>query len=140
MFLCNSVVPFLKDSVLKMKTNEITGEIIDAAIKVHRHLGPGLLESAYEAVLAYELRKRGLKVETQLTLPIVYEDVTLDVGYRLDLFVEDEIIVELKAVEKMIPLYEAQLLSYLKLKKKMIGLLINFHVVLLKDGIKRMAN
>ena len=123
-----------------METNEITGEIIDAAIKGHRHLGPGLLESAYKAVLAYELRKRGLKVETQLTLPIVYEEVLLDVGYRLDLFVEDEIIVELKAVERMIPLYEAQLLSYLKLKKKKIGLLINFHVVLLKDGIKRMAN
>jgi GxxExxY protein len=123
-----------------MEVNEITGQIVDAAMKVHTKLGPGLLESAYEAVLAYELRKRGLNVETQLTLPIVYEDVSLDVGYRLDMFVEDEIIVELKAVEKMIPLYEAQLLSYLKLKDKKIGLLINFHVVLLKDGIKRMAN
>ncbi len=123
-----------------MQTNEITGEIIDAGIKVHRHLGPGLLESAYETVLAYELRRRGLKVETQLIQPILYEGVSLDAGYRLDMFVEDEIIVELKAVEKLIPLYEAQLLSYLKLKKKKVGLLINFHVVLLKDGIKRMAN
>ncbi|WP_404306900.1 GxxExxY protein [Neorhodopirellula lusitana] len=123
-----------------MKTNEITGEIIDASIKVHRHLGPGLLESAYEAVLAYELRKRGLKVQRQLTLPIVYEEVELDIGYRIDLFVEDEVVVELKAVEKMIPLFEAQLLSYLKLKNKKIGLLINFHVVLLKNGINRMAN
>ncbi|GAB5403766.1 MAG: GxxExxY protein [Aureliella sp.] len=123
-----------------VQTNEITGEIIDAGIKVHRHLGPGLLESAYETVLAYELRQRGLKVETQLTLHIVYEGVSLDAGYRIDMFVEDEIIVELKAVEKMIPLYEAQLLSYLKLKKKKVGLLINFHVALLKDGIKRMAN
>jgi GxxExxY protein len=123
-----------------MEINEVTGQIIDASIKIHRHLGPGLLESAYEAVLVYELRKRGLHVENQLTLPVTYEDVTLDVGYRLDLQVEHEVIVELKAVEKMIPLYDAQILSYLKLGRKKIGLLINFNVVLLKDGIKRFAN
>ena len=110
-----------------MEINEITGQIIDASIKVHRHLGPGLLESAYEAVLAYELRKRGLHVETQLVLPVIYEKVTIDVGYRLDLFVENEVIVELKAVAMMIPLYEAQLLTYLKLSKRKIGLLINFN-------------
>ncbi len=123
-----------------MTTNEVTGQIVDTAIKVHRHLGPGLLESAYETVLAYELRKRGLKVERQLVLPVIYEEVSLDAGYRIDLFVEDDVIVELKAVQQMIPLFEAQLLSYLKLKQRKIGLLINFHVVLLKNGIKRMAN
>ena len=123
-----------------MEMNEITGQIIDAAIKIHRYLGPGLLESAYEAVLAYELRKRGLQVDIQLALPVTYESVTLDVGYRIDLLVEREIIVELKAVEKMIPLYDAQLLSYLKLGRKKIGLLINFNVSLLKNGIKRLAN
>ena len=123
-----------------IKTNEITGQIVDAAMKVHTKLGPGLLESAYEACLAYELRQRGLQVATQVALPITYEDVQLDVGYRIDLLVESEIIVELKAVEKTIPLYEAQLLSYLKLSGNKIGLLINFNVVRLKDGIKRMAN
>ena len=135
---CVSVVQIVR--VVIVELNEITGQIIDASIKVHRCLGPGLLESAYEAVLAYELRKRGLHVDTQLPLPVTYEEVNLEVGYRIDLFVEHEVIVELKAVEKMIPLYDAQLLTYLKLRKKKIGLLINFNVVLLKDGIKRLAN
>jgi GxxExxY protein len=94
-----------------MEINEITGQIVDAAIKVHTRLGPGLLESAYEACLAYELRQRGLHVVTQVALPIRYEDVELEVGYRLDLLVVSQVIVELKAVEKMIPLYQAQLLS-----------------------------
>lgn len=133
-----SVVQIVR--VVIVELNEITGQIIDASIKVHRCLGPGLLESAYEAVLAYELRKRGLHVDTQLPLPVTYEEVNLEVGYRIDLFVEHDVIVELKAVEKMIPLYDAQLLTYLKLRKKKIGLLINFNVVLLKDGIKRLAN
>ena len=109
-------------------------------MKVHTQLGPRLLESAYEACLAYELRRRGLNVATQVQLPIIYEDVRLDVGYRLDLLVESQVIVELKSVNKMIPLYDAQLLSYLKLSGNKIGLLINFNVVRLKDGIKRLAN
>ena len=123
-----------------MDINEITGQIVDASMKVHTHLGPGLLESAYEACLSYELRKRGFDVQAQLGLPIVYEEVTLDVGYRIDLLVNDCVIVELKAVEKMIPLYDAQPISYLKLSGKKIGLLINFNVPRLKDGIKRLAN
>ena len=123
-----------------MEINEITGEIIDAAMKVHTTLGPGLLESAYQACLAYELRKRGLTVDVQLELPIEYDEVRLDVGYRIDLLVEGLVIVELKAVSEIQPIHEAQLLSYLKLSKKKIGLLINFHVLRLKDGIKRLAN
>lgn len=123
-----------------MELNEITGQIVDASIKVHTHLGPGLLESTYEACLAYELRKRGLSVESQVSLPVKDEDVQLDVGYRIDLLVESRVIVELKAVEKMIPLYHAQLLSYLKLSGRKVGLLINFNVERLKDGIKRLAN
>ena len=123
-----------------MELNDITGHIVDASMKVHTELGPGLLESAYEACLAYELTKRGLKVVSQLALPVKYDGVELDAGYRIDLLVEDRVIVELKAVEKTTPLHEAQLLSYLKLSNKKIGLLINFNVVRLKDGIKRMAN
>jgi GxxExxY protein len=123
-----------------MDINNITGKIVDASIKVHTHLGPGLLESAYEACLAYELRQRGLDVDVQVPLPIRYGEVQLDVGYRLDLLVESCVIVELKSVEKMIPLYDAQLLSYLKLSGNRIGLLINFNVTHLKNGIKRFAN
>jgi GxxExxY protein len=123
-----------------MELNDITGQIIDASMKVHTELGPGLLESAYEACLAHELRKRGLKVVSQLALPVKYDGIELDTGYRIDSLVEDRVIVELKAVEKTTPLHEAQLLSYLKLSNKKIGLLINFNVVRLKDGIKRMAN
>jgi GxxExxY protein len=120
--------------------NEITGKIIDAAMRVHSKLGPGLLESAYEACLAYELRKRGLKVLTQVGLPVTYDEVQLDVGYRIDLLVEDEIIVELKAVDEIAPIHQAQLLSYLKLSGRKIGLLLNFNVRRLKNGIHRMAN
>lgn len=109
-------------------------------MKVHTALGPGLLESAYETCLAYELRQRGLRVETQVTLPVKYDGVELDAGYRLDLLVESRVIVELKAIEKMTPLHEAQLLSYLKLSGCKVGLLINFNVERLKDGIKRIAN
>ena len=123
-----------------MEINEITGHIVDASIKVHTQLGPGLLESAYEACLAYELRQRDLDVGVQVPLPIRYGEVKLDVGYRLDLLVESCVIVELKSVEKVIPLYDAQLLSYLKLSGNRIGLLINFNVTRLKDGIKRFAN
>ena len=123
-----------------MELNKISGQVVDAAMRVHSVLGPGLLESAYEACLKYELEKRGLKVEQQVALPVIYEDVRIDVGYRIDLLVENEVILELKAVEKLMPIHEAQLLSYLKLSGKKVGLLINFNVLRLKNGIKRMVN
>ena len=123
-----------------MDLNEITGEIVDAAIKVHKILGPGLLESAYKTCLAFELRRRGLKVETEVAVPILYDGIVIDIGYRMDLLVEDQVPVELKAVSEIIPVFKAQLLSHLKLSDKRVGLLINFHVELLKDGIVRMAN
>jgi len=123
-----------------VEINDVTGAVVDAAIKVHSVLGPGLLESAYHACLAYELRKRGLKVFTQVELPVVYEGVRIDVGYRIDLIVEDSIVVELKTVSKLMPVHEAQLLSHLKLGRFRAGLLINFHAARLKDGIKRMIN
>ncbi len=120
--------------------NALTSEIIAAAIEVHRHLGPGLLESAYEACLLYELHKRGLKAVSQVGLPVVYDEVKIDVGYRIDVLVEDSVILELKSVDKLAPLHEAQLLSYLKLSGKKVGLLINFNVMRLKDGVVRRAN
>lgn len=123
-----------------MNINDISAQILDASIKVHKSLGPGLLESAYEACLAFELRKRCLKTLTQVGLPVVYDEVQLDVGYRLDLLVDDTVVVELKAVEHVLPLHEAQLITYLKLSDKRLGLLINFNVVRLKDGFKRFAN
>lgn len=123
-----------------MELNEITGQIIDSAIKVHSALGPGLLESAYEACLIYELRSRGLKVQNQVPLPVKYGDIIVEVGYRIDLLVEDLVIVELKSVDQVIPIHKAQLLSYLKLSGKRIGLLMNFNVELLKNGINRIAN
>ena len=122
------------------KINTITEAIIGAAIEVHRTLGPGLLESAYEACLVYELVQRGFQVERQKTLAITYKGVTIDAGYRLDLLVNEEVIVELKAVEKLTPIHTAQLLSYLRLSEKKVGLLINFNVKLLKHGIKRLVN
>ena len=123
-----------------MELNEITELIIGSAIKVHSALGPGLLESTYEVCLAHELAKAGLKVESQLGLPVVYDGVRLDAGYRIDLMVEDGVIVELKAVERLLPIHEAQMLSYLKLSGRKIGLILNFNVRLLRDGIKRLAN
>jgi GxxExxY protein len=122
------------------RLNRISGTIVDAAITVHTALGPGLLESAYEACLVYELRKRGLTVEAQVPLPVVYESVHLEIGYRIDLLVENAIIVELKACESIAPIHRAQLISYLKLSKKPLGLLLNFHVPLMRDGIVRMKN
>ena len=123
-----------------MEHNEISGQIVDAAIKVHSVLGPGLLESAYHACLLHELRKRGLQVESELSLPVNYDGVKLDVGYRIDLLVEKCVIVEIKAVEKMLSVHEAQLLCYLRLSGCRLGLLINFNVSQLKDGIKRMVH
>jgi GxxExxY protein len=117
--------------------NQISGAIVDAAMKVHTALGPGLLESAYSICLTHELVKRGLRVNCEVPLPVVYDTVKLDAGYRLDLIVEDTVIVELKAVEALTPIHQAQILSYLKLSGKPIGLLINFHSLHLKDGIKR---
>ena len=116
----------------------LTGKIIGAAIEVHKALGPGLLESAYEACLIYELRLRRLKVEHQKPLPIFYKDVLLDCGYRLDIVVEEEVIVEVKSVSSIAPIDEAQLLSYLKMSDYKTGLLINFNIQLLKDGVRRM--
>ena len=112
--------------------------IVDSGLKVHRILGPGLLESAYEHCLAHELSARGLSVAKQVALPIVYEGAPLDAGYRLDLLVEDAVIVEIKAVEALTKLHEAQVLTYLKLSGRRLGLLMNFNVALLKDGLKRL--
>ncbi len=123
-----------------MIINEISGAVVDAAMKVHSALGPGLLESAYEACLAHELRKRGLKVAVQAGLPVFYDGEAIDVGYRIDLLVSDSVIVELKAIDQLAPIHQAQLLTYLKLSGKKVGLLINFNVLHLRDGIKRMAN
>jgi GxxExxY protein len=119
------------------RVNRITEQIIGAAIEVHRTLGPGLLESAYEACLMYELRTRGLAAENQKPMPLVYHDVHLDCGYRLDVLVEREVIVELKAVERVLPIHEAQLLSHLKLSGCSVGLLMNFNVTVLIQGLKR---
>ena len=120
--------------------NRITEKIIGAAIEVHRTLGPGLLESAYETCLSFELAERGLEVDRQKPLPIVYKGNRLDAGYRLDLLVEDQVIVEIKAVDKIAPIHQSQLLSYLKLSGCEVGLLINFNVLVLKNGIKRVIN
>ncbi len=119
--------------------DEIAAQIVDAAYRVHTALGPGLLESVYEACLAFELEKRGLRVETQVYLPVTYEDIRLDAGLRLDMLVEDSVVAELKATDMMIPLYESQLLTYLKLSGKRLGFLMNFNVPLIKNGIKRMV-
>ncbi len=123
-----------------MEENEISNIIIGCAIKVHSALGPGLLESAYEECLNYELRKAGLKVEKQKPLPPVYEEVKLEVGYRLDLLVENKVIIEIKAVEALNDVHMAQILTYLKLNKNKLGLLINFNVSLLKNGVRRVVN
>jgi len=122
------------------RLDSITDSIIGGAIEVHRAMGPGLLESAYEACLAFELVERGLKIERQKPLPVVYRDVKLDCGYRLDILVEDAVVVEIKAVDQIVPIHKAQLLSYLRLSKCLVGLLINFNVKVLKSGIVRMVN
>ena len=124
----------------KDRLDLITRRIIGAAIEVHRRLGPGLLESAYEACLAYELREMGFKVEQQKPLPVTYKDVKLDCGYRLDLVVNDSVVVEIKAIEHLAPIHDAQLLSYLRLSGMKVGLIINFHVRVLKNGLKRIVN
>jgi len=125
---------------MKLEINQITEQIIGASIEVHRELGPGLLESAYEAALAYELGLRGLVFERQKEQPIRYKGILIEVGYRMDLLVENCVVVELKAAESLLPIHEALLITYLKLADKRIGLLINFNVPLLKQGIVRLAN
>ena len=123
-----------------MEDNKITERIIGCAINVHRALGPGLLESAYQECLFYELKKAGLLVEKEKALPLVYEEVKLDCGYRIDLLVERQIVVEIKSVEALNDVHTAQVLTYLKLSKCKIGLLINFNVTQLTNGIKRLYN
>jgi GxxExxY protein len=126
-----------RDRPTSMETNEITQIIIGCAINVHKQLGPGLLESAYEECLAYELEKSGLKIQRQIPVPIIYKEKKLDFGYRMDLLVEEVVLVELKAVEAFNPVHQAQLLTYMKFAKKHTGLMINFNVTKLSEGIKR---
>ncbi len=123
-----------------MTENAIAKEIVDAAFRIHTTLGPGLLESVYQTVLAYELGRRGLRTVSQQPIPVVYEHVRIDTGFKADLVVEDKIIVEIKSVELIGPVHKKQLLTYLRLADKRLGLLINFHVALIKDGITRIVN
>lgn len=120
-----------------MELNEITQKIIGCAIEVHRNLGPGLLESAYEECLAYELNRKGLNLKRQSPTPVVYKEIKLECGYRIDILVENLVIIELKVVDAINPVHEAQILTYMKFSKKPVGLLINFNVTVLKNGIKR---
>jgi GxxExxY protein len=120
--------------------NAIAKEIVDAAFRIHTTLGPGLLESVYETVLSYELSKRGLRIVRQQAIPVVYENVRMDEGFRADLIVEEKVIVEIKSIETLAPVHRKQLLTYLKLADKRLGLLINFNTALIKDGITRIAN
>ena len=128
-----------KPATRSMTAHEVSHCVITAALKVHSALGPGLLESTYEACLAHELRKIGLKVETQLGLPVIYDGIRLDLGYRIDMLVNDLVVVELKSVEEISRIHIAQVLSYMKLSRKQLGLIINFNVLHLKDGIKRLV-
>jgi GxxExxY protein len=123
-----------------MHINDVTGQVIDAAMRVHSALGPGLLESVYDICVAHELRKRGLTVESQVPVEVAYDGVRIAAGFRIDMLVEEMVVVELKALTKLLPVHEAQLLSYLKLTGLRAGLLINFHVRHLSDGIRRMVN
>jgi GxxExxY protein len=120
-----------------VKYEKLTEPVVQAAIEVHRNLGPGLLESTYEQCLAYELKQKGIDIKSQHGLPVRYKDIKLDCGYRIDVFVEDNLIVELKSVDRILPIHEAQILTYMKLAKVKVGLLINFNVLRVKDGIKR---
>ena len=121
-------------------TENLTQLIIGGAIEVHRHVGPGLLESAYEECLCHELSQRGLSLRRQVDLPVSYKGIKLDCGYKMDLVVEDKVVLELKAVDQLLPIHSAQLLTYLKLSGKRVGLLLNFHAPILTKGIKRLLN
>ena len=123
-----------------MTENELAKQIVDAAFGVHTSLGPGLLESVYEVALAYELEKRGLRTVRQQAVPVVYQGTRIEMGFRADLIVEDQVIVEIKSVEALAPVHQKQLLTHLRLADKRLGLLINFNVALIKDGIRRIAN
>ena len=123
----------------RQKLNELSGKVIGLCIEIHRELGPGLLESAYEECLAYELAQAGLRFERQKPMPVIYKEVRLECGYKLDLVVEGCLILELKAVTELVPIHQAQLLTYLKLACQPLGLLINFNVPTLKEGVKRVA-
>jgi GxxExxY protein len=136
--LCLSV--FARNKTNKMSENEISKIIVDVSYKIHTKLGPGLLESVYEAILFHELVKRGLSVERQKTIPVVWENVFLDIGFRSDLIVEDKVIVEIKSVEQVSRVHPKQLLTYLRITKLKLGLLINFNEALIKNGITRVAN
>jgi GxxExxY protein len=125
---------------LAVDLHQISGEIVDAAMEVHTHLGPGLLESAYEACLLYELNQRGFRAIHQVPLPVEFKGVKIDAAYRIDLVVNDAVVVEIKSVDAIAPIHKAQLLSYLKLSGKKLGLLLNFNVPLLKQGIVRLVN
>ena len=123
-----------------MHENEIAKIIVDVAFHIHKKLGPGLLESVYEIVLTHELKRRGVNVERQMPVPVIYDNIKLDEGFRADLIVEDKIIVELKSVENVVPVYKKQLLTYLRMADKRLGLLINFGSELIRDGISRVVN
>ena len=138
--LFTAEVAEVAEDSMNRNLNAVSGDVIGCAMEVHSTLGPGLLESAYEACVSYELRERGYTVTAQQPLPLVYKEVRLDVGYRIDLLVDNAVVVELKTVDKLLPIHEAQLLSDLKLSNHKLGLLINFHIPRLKDGIVRLAN
>jgi GxxExxY protein len=123
-----------------MKHNEISGIIVDTAMEIHKTLGPGLLETVYRKILAYELRKRGLHVDEEKPIPVIWDNQVMDIGFRADLIVENKVIVELKSVEKLAPVFSKILLSYLRLADKRLGLLVNFGEELLKDGLVRVIN
>ena len=123
-----------------MDVEPIAREIVDTAIRVHTRLGPGMLEGAYEACVEYELGRRSLRVRKQVPMPLHYDDLTLDIGYRLDLLVEDAVVIELKSVQQLLPIHTAQLLSYLRAGDYRIGFLLNFHTAHMRDGIKRVVN
>ena len=123
-----------------MTENEIAREIVDVAYKIHKRLGPGLLESVYESVMAYELRKRGLRVDPQQGLPVIYDNLRMDVGFRSDLIIESKVIVEIKSIEAVAPVHKKTVLTYLRVADMRLGLLVNFGTALIKDGITRIVN
>ena len=123
-----------------MTENEVAKQIVDVAFKIHTTFGPGLLESVYETIMTYELQKRGLSVRRQQAIPVIYEDIRMDLGFRADLIVEGKVVVEIKSVEAIAPVHKKQLLTYLRLTDKRLGLLINFNVELIKNGISRVVN
>ncbi len=123
-----------------MHENEISGIIVDCCLHVHKTLGPGLLESVYEEVLSYELIRRNLKVQRQVGIPVLYNEIKMELGFRADIIVEDKVIIEIKSVEAIAPVHQKQLLTYLRIANKKLGLLVNFNEALIKDGITRIVN